>query len=351
MATHETARAARPLRRWPDRLHGRQVNLAIEAALVLSLASGLVSWSVSDRWNGWATAVHGITGLSLLLLIPAKVRGPVRRGLRRGRPSRWLSSAFGVLVLATLGLGLLHATGLWFGHGPWSALWTHELFAFATMPVLVWHLLSRPVRPRARDVDRRAVLRLGATGGAAAGIWLLERPLAGAVGLAGGDRRRTGSHEVASHRPEEMPAVIWFDDDRPADTEAATWGLRIQGRAVSIDELRERAEPVDARLDCTGGWWSEQTWDAVPLSALVRAPAGRSIRIVSATGYDRRFPLDDLAELYLAVGYEGRPLRASHGAPVRLVVPGRRGPEWVKWVVRVDEDDRPAWLQLPLPLS
>ncbi|CAN5637058.1 hypothetical protein BH10ACT1_BH10ACT1_43160 [soil metagenome] len=344
-------RATRPFRWWPGRLNGRQVNLAIEAALVLAVGSGLVSWSVGDRWNGWATTLHGITGLSLLLLIPAKVRGPVRRGLRRARPSRWLSSAFGVLVLATLALGIVHATGLWFGHGPWSALWTHELFAFSTIPLLLWHLASRPVRPKARDVDRRAVLRLGATSGAAAGIWLVQRPLAAVAGLAGGHRRPTGSHEVASHRPLEMPAVIWFDDHRPADTEAATWELRIQGRSVSIAELWELAGPVDARLDCTGGWWSEQTWNAVRLSALVREPVGRSIRVVSETGYDRRFPLGDLADLYLAVGYEGRPLRASHGAPVRLVVPGRRGPEWVKWVVSVEDDDLPAWLQLPLPLS
>ena len=61
--------------------------------------------------------------------------------------------------------------------------------------------------------------------------------------------------------------------------------------------------------------------------------------------------LADLADIHLAVGYDGIPLRAGHGAPARLVVPGRRGPEWVKWVTRIDTDHRPAWLQPPLPLS
>jgi DMSO/TMAO reductase YedYZ molybdopterin-dependent catalytic subunit len=106
-----------------------------------------------------------------------------------------------------------------------------------------------------------------------------------------------------------------------------------------------------ARLDCTGGWWSEQSWDAVALSDLMGDPPGRSVRVRSATGYDRFFAHHELDDLYLAVGYEGEPLQARHGAPVRLVVPGRRGYWWVKWVTSVEPDGRPAWLQLPLPLA
>jgi hypothetical protein len=32
-------------------------------------------------------------------------------------------------------------------------------------------------------------------------------------------------------------------------------------------------------------------------------------------------------------------------------VPGRRGFHWVKWVVRVDHDQRPWWLESPVPLQ
>lgn len=319
--------------------------------MVGAIVTGLVSWAVGDRWNGWATTAHGIIGVSLVLLVPAKLRGPVRTGFRRGRTSRWLSAAFGVLVLAAAALGIVHATGLWYGVGYWSALWTHELFGFALIPLFVWHLVSRPVRPAVRDLDRRAALRLGAVAGGALALHVLQRPLAGVAGLAGGDRRHTGSHEVGSHDPDRMPSVIWLDDSRPADTEPETWDLRIDGRPVTVASLWDRARPVTATLDCTGGWWSEQTWDAVPLSALVADPTGRSVRVRSATGSDRRFPLGDLDVLYLAVGYEGRPLGPSHGAPVRLVVPGRRGPDWVKWVADVACDDRPSWLQTPLPLT
>jgi DMSO/TMAO reductase YedYZ molybdopterin-dependent catalytic subunit len=148
-----------------------------------------------------------------------------------------------------------------------------------------------------------------------------------------------------------MPTVTWLDDRRPAVTDEATWPLVIGGERVAIPSLRARARPVVATLDCTGGWWSEQSWDAVPLAELLPDVDTRSVRVVSATGYDRLFGRGDLTGVHIAVGYGGEPLRAGHGAPVRLVVPGRRGPWWVKWVVSVEPDDRPAWLQPPLPLT
>ena len=347
----EARSGSRSVRRSSLGLTARQVNLALEVLIVAAIVSGLASWSVGDRWNGAFTFAHGVCGIALALLVPAKMRGSVRTGFRRNRATRWVSAAFGVLVVITLVLGVLHATGLWYGVGQWSALWTHELFGFALVPFLIWHVVTRPVRPTPRDLQRRAFLRLGAVTVAAAGVHVLQRAASDVTGLAGGDRRATGSHEVGSHDPTRMPTVIWFDDRRPTDTEADTWDLRIADAPVGIDALRARSRPVVATLDCTGGWWSEQSWDAVALSELMPATAGRSVRVQSATGYARHFPIDDVEGLYLAVGYGGEPLRSGHGAPVRLVVPGRRGPEWIKWVTRVDVSDRPSWLQPPLPLT
>lgn len=333
------------------RLKPRQVNLVIELLVAAAILTGLTSWATGDRWNGWFTTAHGVVGFSLLLLVPAKMRGSVAAGFRRGRRTRWLSAAFGVLVLATIALGVAHATGLWFGVGYWSALWTHSLFAFALIPLFVWHLVTRPVRPRPTDLDRRAVLRTGVVIGAAAVVYAAQEGLTTVTGLAGGERRATGSHEVGSFRPAEMPTVIWLNDRRPERTDEGSWPLVIDGRPTTIASLRDRARPVIATLDCTGGWWSEQAWDAVALRDLIPEPTGRSIRVRSQTGYDRLVAHDALADLYLAIGYGGEPLRPGHGAPVRLIAPGRRGPWWVKWVTSVEPDDRPPWLQSPLPLT
>jgi hypothetical protein len=329
----------------------RQVNLLLETLVVVALATGLASWVAGDRWSGWFVLGHRLAGLGLLVLAPAKLRGSVKAGFRRGRPSRWLSAAFGVLVLATITLGILHATGLWYGVGYWTALWTHELFAFALIPLFLWHLASRPVRPRRTDVNRRAVLGGGLALGVAAAAYTVQQGVVTAGGLAGRNRRPTGSHEVASHDPARMPSTVWIDDHAPASMDPEDWSLVVAGRRVTVASLRSQARPVVARLDCTGGWWSEQSWDAVPLSDLIGDPLGRSLRVRSATGYDRFFARHGLDDLYLAVGYEGESLQARHGAPVRLVVPGRRGYWWVKWVTSVEPDHRPAWLQLPLPLA
>ena len=141
---------------------------------------------------------------------------------------------------------------------------------------------------------------------------------------------------------------MWLNDTSPRVT-ASDWELTLAGEPVTLETLRERAAPVIADLDCTGGWWSRQSWDAVPLVELLPDTDASTLEITSVTGYSRLFPARDAASLYLAVGYGGEPLRRGHGAPVRLVAPGRRGFWWVKWVSRIDAINRPWWLQLPFP--
>jgi DMSO/TMAO reductase YedYZ molybdopterin-dependent catalytic subunit len=44
-------------------------------------------------------------------------------------------------------------------------------------------------------------------------------------------------------------------------------------------------------------------------------------------------------------------LSHGHGSPARLVAPGKRGFEWVKWVDHIEVNETSKWLQPPLPLQ
>ena len=325
-------------------LTSRRVDLLLAVAVTVAAVTGLTSWAVGSGWARWVTIVHALAGLSLLALAPAKFRGSVRTGLKRRRATRWLSMLLGALVVATVVLGVLHATGLWHGVGYWSALWTHVLLAALLAPLVIWHIASRPGRPRVTDLDRRTLAGGGAAVVAAAAVYGIQQ-------LAVGDNRRfTGSHEIASFNPSEMPTTMWLNDRSPR-VPASDWELTLAGEPLALEALHARTTPVQADLDCTGGWWSRQSWDAVPLAEFMPSVDAPTLEVTSLTGYSRLFPARDAPNLYLAVGYSGEPLRRGHGAPVRLVAPGRRGFWWVKWVSRIDPVDRPWWLQLPFPLE
>src|SRR5207247_1143593 len=157
--------------------------------------------------------------------------------------------------------------------------------------------------------------------------------------LPGAGRRFTGSYEVGSLDPDAMPVSSWMFDPVPAIA-ASDWSLRVVTptgvRTFSYDELISGDDRLRAVLDCTGGFWSEQDWAGVFLDRLVGETAGAwSVRVVSRTGYDRRFPIGDLPRLLLATRLGGRALSPDHGFPARLVAADRRGFWWVKWVVSV----------------
>ena len=130
--------------------------------------------------------------------------------------------------------------------------------------------------------------------------------------------------------------------------DATAWRLRLPGRALDLAALAALPQTtVRAVIDCTGGWWAEEEWRGVLLADL--GLPGSALDVVSATGYRRRLPGPD--GVLLATHAAGAPLAAPHGGPARLVVPGRRGFWWVKWVVAIAPTDEPWWWQPPLPLQ
>ena len=330
------------------RSSGRRTNLALAVLLPLVVFTGALSFAVGVDTQIDPAAVHAVLALAVALLTPWK-SAIVRRGLRRRRPSRYISAALGTLVAVALLSGLVQAAGWTDRVGPLTLMQVH-VGAGVGAVVMVWlHYRSHPVRFRRIDFDRRAFLRLTGLAGLAAVVWGAWESTVRATGWPGAERRFTGSHERGSHDPRRMPVTSWFNDRTPR-IQAADWRLRADGKELGLSDLDLASpEPVTAILDCTGGWYSEQVWEGVRLDRLIEPGEARSVVVRSQTGYQRRFPVADLSRLWLATRLGGAPLSAGHGFPARLVAPGRRGFWWVKWVVELETSQRPSWLQLPFP--
>lgn len=319
---------------------GRRTNLALEALLVVTLVTGALGFVLGSPSTRWVLVVHGTAGLAIVALVPWK-SVTVRRGLARGRSDTAVSLALAAVVCLTIVLGVVHSTGLWLTRGTWSAMGLHIGAAVVSVPLFTWHVARRPQRLRRSDLDRRAFLKAGAIGGAALVVRTTTRD----------DHRFTGSFEVASFEPLRLPVVQWFDDDPPR-IEPDAWSVRVADVRFSLAEVGEFDDEVVATLDCTSGWYSRQVWRGVRIGRLLGAdPSGRSVLVTSATGFARRFPIGDRDSLLLATHLGGVPLSRGHGAPARLVAPGRRGMWWVKWVSSIEVSDRPWWLQSPIPLT
>jgi DMSO/TMAO reductase YedYZ molybdopterin-dependent catalytic subunit len=65
-------------------------------------------------------------------------------------------------------------------------------------------------------------------------------------------------------------------------------------------------------------------------------PGAQLVRVRSVTGWYVTLERHELADALLATHVAGEPLPAANGAPCRLVAPGRRGLDWVKWVADIE---------------
>jgi DMSO/TMAO reductase YedYZ molybdopterin-dependent catalytic subunit len=109
---------------------------------------------------------------------------------------------------------------------------------------------------------------------------------------------------------------------------------------VEFAGQRTRGNDVTTTLDCTGGWYTDQTWRGLRLTDLLaRAglrPEAKGIILRGVADYTAPFTLAQAEEILLATHVTGEVLNHVHGFPVRAVVPSRRGWHWVKWLLEIE---------------
>jgi hypothetical protein len=325
---------------------GRGTNLGLLLATVLAIVSGAAAFVVGTAAGTWVIVAHGVIALVIVVLTPWK-SVIARRGLLRKRPGRPWSLLVTAAVLVTLASGGGLVSGEIDAIGPFTLMQVHVGGGLLAVSLTLVHTLQRPVPFRQADLGRRSLLRAGGLLSIAGGLWLATEGALDLLGARGGRRRFTGSHQISD--PRAVPPTQWLNDSvQHLDRESHV--VVVDGRRLAPDEISRGGDVMLATLDCTGGWFSTQEWGGTRLDRLVSSP-GRSIVVHSVTGYWRRFPIEQADRLLLATHMAGEPLSDGNGGPVRIVAPGRRGYWWVKWVERVEVDERPPWWQPPLPMA
>jgi len=333
---------------------GTDWTLALLVAFLF--ATGIMSLFGGAQSSAWVFAAHGIAGGALGLLVGWKMRRVWRR---LADPARWdgrtvaglLVTAF---VAAALGSGFVWASGGDLRVAGYGLLNWHMVLGTALAVTVLVHALARAKPIRRRDLaHRRQFLEAVVIGVGAFAVWRLQRPVARLFGWSGAERRFTGSYEAASFEGNAFPATSWVADAPrlldPAGFRLAIGGLVATPVELSLAEVARAGgsapHEVEATLDCTGGFYSTQRWRGVRLDRVLeraRPDAGAThVRVISHTGYRWSFPLSEADSLLLASHVGEEPLSHEHGAPLRLVAPGRRGFQWVKWVVGLELSDAP----------
>jgi DMSO/TMAO reductase YedYZ molybdopterin-dependent catalytic subunit len=134
------------------------------------------------------------------------------------------------------------------------------------------------------------------------------------------------------------------------------WNFSIIGevdwpRGWNWDEFRAlRSEEITVDIHCVTKWSKLDTvWRGVSVDTLldgVATTAGYAIQY-SDGGYTTNLPLEDLTggKAWLVYEYDGEPLPAEHGGPVRMLVPHLYFWKSAKWVrgLKLQSDDEPGF--------
>jgi hypothetical protein len=319
----------------------------IALATIIAVTAGIISLGSGRPEDGIIFALHGIAGFWLLLLLWGKLRRVWPRVIH---PRRWdRRTVFGLLALVLVGLAL--GSGIWWVTGGelyfagLNLLNWHIGLGFALAAGILFHMLARAKRLRKRDVvGRRKILHFGALLLGSVALWPAQQLTEHVLKLPGENERFTGSRESGSYAGNAFPTSSWVAD-APHLIDVRAWRLSIRGaigtpREYTYNEIVSMGDILEATLDCTGGFYSTQRWRGIRIGhlldqAVLQADA-QYVSFISVTSYRWSLPIEEAHTALLATHVGEEVLSHEHGFPLRLVAPGRRGFEWVKWITRIE---------------
>jgi hypothetical protein len=338
------------------------VNSILLLLILSQLATGFLGFINGFESRAWILWMHGVGGSAILVILGWKGQSIVA-AYRRDQTINLRRAGF--LALMFVLIAILVTGYLWTFSGPhylggFSLVTLHIFLAVGLFALFAWHIwYMRYVLREPGSADRAAFLRLAGVSMSGVLLWLFSNVGRQSLALPGGKRRFTGSYDQGSFTG-IFPQTVWIAD-RPVPINAQSWSLTLKGaiKHPLMLDYENFLQLVDARmtaiLDCTGGWYSTQIWQGVRLERLLQLSelqdGASSVTVESVTGYQRRFSIAEARGYLLATKVGDRPLSHGHGFPVRLVAPGKRGYEWVKWITNIKINETGSWIQSPLPLQ
>ena len=141
---------------------------------------------------------------------------------------------------------------------------------------------------------------------------------------------------LPSDEPDEFGfRLMWYNPVPPIDPR--TYRLRISGLvekplALTLDELRKLPrETQNSRMKCVQCWSGRATWSGFRFGHLLEMAkpkkSAKALRVDCADKWYEYFTLQDLLSqrVMFALEMASKPLADRHGAPLRLIDPGRYG--------------------------
>jgi hypothetical protein len=145
--------------------------------------------------------------------------------------------------------------------------------------------------------------------------------------------------------PNDRFFVVSIGESPTIDVEK--WTLKFDGLVENfmnytyenITSFPKKSEVVT--LKCVAGPQGTANWTGVRLGALLEEAGiiegAQEVVFFAADGYSSSLTISEatMPDVILAYEMNGETLPVDHGYPVRLVVPGKYGYKWVKWITHI----------------